>query len=101
MASNIPADVTLATGAVIKHEPRTCNGATIAYVADEPERSMTDSEWSEYCAIIVKRNKAERRNAARRMRDQVRRDCGLVRVRGALGGVYWSRSKLAAMPVCA
>ena len=31
----------------------------------------------------------QRKNAARRMRDQAYRDCGLVRVRGALGGVYW------------
>ena len=29
------------------------------------------------------------KNKARRERDQVRRDMGLVRVRGALGGVYW------------
>jgi hypothetical protein len=29
------------------------------------------------------------RNQARRERDQVRRDMGLVRVRGALGGIYW------------
>jgi len=29
------------------------------------------------------------KNRNRRMRDQVRRDCGLVKVRGALGGVYW------------
>lgn len=28
-------------------------------------------------------------NKARRFRDQARRDCGLVKVRGALGGVYW------------
>ncbi len=29
------------------------------------------------------------RNKARCERDQAMRDCGLVRVRGALGGVYW------------
>lgn len=29
------------------------------------------------------------RNQSRRDRDQVMRDCGLVRVVGALGGVYW------------
>jgi len=33
--------------------------------------------------------KRKQRNKARRQRDQIRRDCGLVRVRGALGGVYW------------
>ena len=26
---------------------------------------------------------------ARKARDQVLRDCGLVKVRGALGGTYW------------
>ena len=29
------------------------------------------------------------RNKARRERDQARRDCGLVKVRGNLGGTYW------------
>jgi len=33
--------------------------------------------------------KRDRKNAARRERDQIRRDLGLTRVRGALGGVYW------------
>ncbi len=30
-----------------------------------------------------------RKNRNRRMRGQVMRDCGLVKVRGALGGIYW------------
>lgn len=30
-----------------------------------------------------------RHNKARRSKDQAMRDLGLVRVRGALGGVYW------------
>ena len=30
-----------------------------------------------------------RKNEARRDRDDVMRSCGLVRVRGAMGGVYW------------
>ena len=30
-----------------------------------------------------------RKNKARRDRDDVMRSCGLERVRGALGGVYW------------
>lgn len=29
------------------------------------------------------------RRKARRERDQAMRDCGLVKVRGALGGTYW------------
>jgi uncharacterized Zn finger protein (UPF0148 family) len=36
-------------------------------------------------------NKVKRaaRNKARREREQVLRDCGMVKVRGALGGTYW------------
>jgi len=34
-------------------------------------------------------SKQERANRLRRERDQIRRDCGLVRVKGALGGTYW------------
>ena len=30
-----------------------------------------------------------RANANRKAREQVMRDCGLVKVRGALGGIYW------------
>ena len=33
--------------------------------------------------------RAERRNASRRERDACLRGLGLVRARGALGGVYW------------
>ena len=35
------------------------------------------------------RAKKDRKNQARRERDQAMRDLNLVRVRGALGGVYW------------
>jgi hypothetical protein len=31
----------------------------------------------------------DRRNATRREREQAMKDCGLVKVRGALGGIYW------------
>lgn len=33
--------------------------------------------------------KAEKRNQARRDRDQVMRDLGMTKVRGNLGGTYW------------
>jgi hypothetical protein len=36
-----------------------------------------------------KQEQADNRNRARKERDQAMRDCGLVKVRGALGGVYW------------
>ena len=35
----------------------------------------------------IQRNKAAREN--RQSREQVMRDCGLVKVKGALGGTYW------------
>lgn len=35
------------------------------------------------------KNDRAAKNKKRRERDQVLRDCGLVKVRGALGGVYW------------
>lgn len=35
------------------------------------------------------RAKKDRKNKARRERDQAMRDMGLVKVRGALGGTYW------------
>jgi hypothetical protein len=40
-------------------------------------------------ALAAREVKAQRRNKARRDRDQAMRDLGLKRVRGALGGVYW------------
>ena len=41
------------------------------------------------CDMAEASGKRLRRNALRRERDQVMRDCGLVKVRGALGGTYW------------
>ena len=35
------------------------------------------------------KKKRDKRNAARRAREQVLRDCGLVKVKGAMGGTYW------------
>jgi len=46
----------------------------------------TEEREAEYQRIRAKREKA---NARRRARNQALRDLGLVRVRGALGGVYW------------
>lgn len=44
-----------------------------------------------HCARMIQKMDAarERKNRSRRERNQAYRDCGLVRVRGALGGVYW------------
>lgn len=45
----------------------------------------TEAEAREALADFKRR----RANRARRERDQVMRDCGLVKVRGAKGGTYW------------
>lgn len=44
---------------------------------------------SERVAAEVAEIKRQRRNKARRERDQAMRDLGLVKVRGNLGGTYW------------
>lgn len=41
------------------------------------------------CAECKARGKTKSKSLARAMRDQAMRDCGLVKVRGASGGVYW------------
>ena len=40
-------------------------------------------------AIERKRLSRIRANNNRKAREQVMRDCGLIKVRGALGGIYW------------
>ena len=42
-----------------------------------------------YCTVCEAEQKRRDRCAARRNRDAAYRDCGMVRVRGALGGTYW------------
>jgi anionic cell wall polymer biosynthesis LytR-Cps2A-Psr (LCP) family protein len=44
---------------------------------------------SEYPLEYARLRKLALSNLHRVNRDQAMRDCGLVRVRGALGGVYW------------
>jgi hypothetical protein len=43
----------------------------------------------EKCENEQSKAKKAVRNKARRERDQVMRDCGLVKVRGAMGGTFW------------
>ena len=50
---------------------------------DNTCRSCEDLQDGRKKATLAKRR------AARREREQLLRDCGLVKVRGALGGVYW------------
>lgn len=33
--------------------------------------------------------RSRRRNSSRKMREELLRSCGMVKVRGALGGEYW------------
>jgi hypothetical protein len=47
-----------------------------------------DDAHSEKCDASLKRKRAKV-NLARRMRDDAMRSLGLVKVKGALGGVYW------------
>lgn len=71
-------------------DPIETMGDTVKLQVAEPGRGYM-FRW----VTLAERDKAitrarnERANKARRERDQVRRDCGLVRVRGALGGIYW------------
>jgi len=41
------------------------------------------------CPVCKARAKTNAKSARRREWDQAMRDCGLVKVRGACGGVYW------------
>lgn len=62
----------------ITGERRVYNSDTKEYISELTNPAL-------YTALrkkaITNRNKAER--------DQVYRDCGLVRVKGSLGGTYW------------
>ena len=54
--------------------------------ADAEERQRERDNAGDIPAEDIRR---ARRNARRRERDDIRRSLGLVKVRGALGGVYW------------
>jgi hypothetical protein len=41
------------------------------------------------CEACKERSKTKNKASRRKERDQMMKDCGLVKVRGALGGVYW------------
>lgn len=68
--------------------PLICAVLTRAYWHSMGDPVEGESSVPELFALRAKaQQNRNRRN--RRMRDQVRRDCGLVKVRGALGGIYW------------
>ena len=50
---------------------------------ERESRRFPGQGFCDHCA------KNERRRTARRTHDDAMRMCGLVKVRGALGGVYW------------
>jgi len=52
-------------------------------------RTPTVGENEAEMVELRKKILRERANARRRERDQLHRDLGLVKVRGALGGTYW------------
>lgn len=53
--------------------------------------ALVGNRWVVDCddSAVTRSAKRRERNATRRARDQAARDCGLVKVRGALGGTYW------------
>lgn len=83
-------NITLSNGRGVTAESADRGADTLhqANMADGGE--MSETEWEEYCSILVKENAARiKRNRVRRERESAMKDCGLVKVRGALGGTYW------------
>jgi len=71
-------------------DPIEVEGHLVKLQVAEPGRGHL-FRWASKEELKNARQKAtrERANKIRRERDQVMRDMGLKRVRGALGGVYW------------
>ena len=61
-----------------------CCGEVVTIFDDERRKQFCDACSKERAAKSKKRAATHRQ-----MKDQVMRDCGLVKVRGALGGIYW------------
>lgn len=77
----------LKSGRVVTRSPMS-NGAADASMADGGD--MSETEWQEICGLIRKETqKALNAKLRRQARDSAMRDCGLVKVRGAMGGTYW------------
>ena len=69
-------------------------GETVQLPSERERFADIAGDWAmraAHCARMIQAMGTQRneRNRQRRERDQVYRDCGLRRVRGALGGVYW------------
>lgn len=64
-----------------------------AAIAANPDAEKVRSGYYEdeicYCADELNKRKAQRARTARAFKDDAMRSCGLVKVRGALGGTYW------------
>ena len=68
----------------------TLGSHTIRRGADERlHADDLDMSHEELRQVVIKARRQDRKNKARRERDQAMRDIGMVKVRGALGGVYW------------
>lgn len=86
-------DVIFSNGVRVIHTPM-ASGAT--WVEKEDGTIMTDDEWEAYC-LLMRSQRAEakkqaakdRKNLARRLKDQAYRDLGMHKVKGALGGTYY------------
>lgn len=67
---------------------------TFWMTAEETERELKRREnllakYGEQGLANLERARKDRKNAARRAKHQAYLDCGLKRVRGALGGIYY------------
>jgi len=51
--------------------------------------AFVSSRSHDLCPDCRKRESRKRAYLRRKERESILRDCGLVKVRGALGGVYW------------
>lgn len=77
----------LKSGRVVVRNPMSNSTARTPSMADGGD--MSEAEWEEICILIRKETQAHAAKLRRQARDSAMRDCGLVKVRGAMGGAYW------------
>lgn len=52
-------------------------------------KEMMANHMDNGCEACKERSKTKNKASRRKERDQMMKDCGLVKVKGALGGTYW------------
>ena len=68
---------------------KVCENCGIEHDGRDGETLCPKCDNCESDAALKRRRTSRRAGLNRRAREQCLRDCGLVKVRGALGGVYW------------